>query len=32
MINFDKDMYDIVQIDAKGEVMFDSITFNYKGS
>ncbi len=31
-INFNKDMYDIVEIDAKGEVMFDSITFNSKGS
>ena len=31
-INFNKDMYDIVQIDAKGEVIFNSITFNSKGS
>ncbi len=31
-INFDEDMYDIVQIDAKGKVNFDSITFSSKGS
>ena len=31
-INFNKDMYDIVEIDAKGEVIFNSITFNSKGS
>ncbi len=31
-INFDKNLYDIVSLDAKGNVVFNSIEFNIKGN